>query len=125
MGSYGIGISRVMGAVVEIHHDEDGIIWPTSIAPFSVHLLLIGEPTPALKNFGDKIYNDLAKAGIEVLYDDRDGTSAGEKLVDADLIGLPWRAVVSEKTLVQNKVEVKRRNLKETKLLKINELKKW
>jgi len=121
MGSYGIGISRLMGAIVEVHHDENGIIWPASVAPFEVHLLLIGEPTPTLKNFANRVYISLIKAGVEVLYDDRENASAGEKLVDADLIGLPWRLVVSSKTLVYNKIEVKKRNQKEVKLLKLNE----
>lgn len=122
MGSYGIGISRVMGAVVEVHHDKNGIIWPPGLAPFTVHLLFIGAESADLKKFCDKVYNELVKKGVSVLYDDRERISAGEKFAEADLIGLPWRLVVSEKTLLQNKLEIKRRDRKDIKLVKLNEL---
>ncbi|MCP6719884.1 MAG: His/Gly/Thr/Pro-type tRNA ligase C-terminal domain-containing protein [Patescibacteria group bacterium] len=122
MGSYGIGLGRVMGTVSEIHHDEQGIIWPESVAPLKVHLLAVGEMTSSLKKQADIAYNKLAKAGIEVLYDDRAQVHAGEKFYDADLIGLPVRLVVSEKTIVQEKLEVKHRNEKETKLMKLEEI---
>lgn len=125
MGSYGIGISRVMGAVVEVHRDEAGITWPAAVAPFAAHLLLIGETTADLKKFGEEAYNELAKAGLEVLYDDREKVSAGEKFAEADIIGIPWRLVVSEKTVVQNKIEIKSRDQKETKLIKLSELSKY
>ncbi|MBI4094466.1 MAG: hypothetical protein HY436_01520 [Candidatus Liptonbacteria bacterium] len=108
MGSYGIGVSRVMGTIVEMHHDEAGIRWPESVAPFTVHLLEIG------KGKGKKAYGDLQKAGIEVLYDDRD-MSPGEKFTEADLLGMPIRAIVSEKT--GEKIEVKRREEKDSKLM--------
>ncbi|KKU16606.1 MAG: Prolyl-tRNA synthetase [Candidatus Jorgensenbacteria bacterium GW2011_GWA1_48_13] len=121
MGSYGIGLGRVMGTAVEVYHDEGGIIWPESIAPFQAHLLLIGEATPELKKAGDALYNKLVKAGVDVLYDDRGEASAGEKFADADLLGIPYRLVVSEKTTVQEKVEVKRRGEKEEKLMKVEE----
>lgn len=100
MGSYGIGLSRTMAAVVEVYHDKAGIIWPISVAPFQVHLLELEGAS------GKKIYEDLQKAGIEVLYDDREA-SAGEKFAEADLIGIPYRLVVSAKT--GTKVEVKKR----------------
>ncbi len=115
MGSYGIGVERLMGTVVEVHHDEKGIVWPEEIAPFKIHLLAIGAESEKLKKFGDSVYNELEKAGLEVLFDDRPKVSAGEKFYDADLVGLPWRMVVSEKMMVQDKVEVKRRNAKESK----------
>lgn len=102
MGSYGIGLGRVMAAAVEIHHDDKGIIWPEGLAPFSLHLLELGEVSAA------KIYSDLQKRGVGVLYDDRP-LSAGEKLMDADLLGLPIRAIVSEKTGPE-KIEIKKRN---------------
>ncbi len=121
MGCYGIGVDRLMGAIVEVHHDEKGIIWPEETAPFKVHLLMIGEGTPELQKFADSVYNQLVKDGVEVLFDDREGLSAGEKFFDADLIGLPWRLIVSEKTMVQEKVEIKKRGEKEAKLLKIQE----
>ncbi|MBI4084903.1 MAG: hypothetical protein HY432_00065 [Candidatus Liptonbacteria bacterium] len=108
MGSYGIGVSRLMATAVEVSHDEKGIIWPEAIAPFRVHLLALGESS------AKDIYNDLQNKDVEVLYDDRD-VSPGEKLVESDLIGLPFRAVVSNKT--GNMIEVKRRNEKESKLM--------
>ncbi len=121
MASYGIGISRLLGTIVEVWNDEKGIIWPKSVAPFLVHLVLIGEPREDLRKFGERVYNKLQRAGVEVLYDDREDISAGEKLVEADLIGLPYRLLVSEKTLVQNKVEVKERGQKQERLFAIEE----
>lgn len=97
-----------MATAVEVSHDEKGIIWPEAIAPFRVHLLALGESS------AKDIYNDLQNKDVEVLYDDRD-VSPGEKLVESDLIGLPFRAVVSNKT--GNMIEVKRRNEKESKLM--------
>lgn len=103
MGCYGMGPSRILGAIVEICHDEKGIIWPEAIAPFHVHLISLNENEAA-----GRIYDDLLQAGFDVLYDDRDA-SAGEKFADADLIGCPYRVVVSKKTLAENSVEIKRR----------------
>jgi len=115
MGSYGIGLGRVMGTIVEIFHDKKGIIWPESVAPFKVHLI-------ELKGVSaEKIYKDLIKRGVEVLYDDRD-VSAGEKFADADLIGIPYRMVVSEKTIKENKVEVKNRKTSKIKMVDKKEL---
>ena len=109
MGSYGIGPGRVMGTIVETLSDEKGIIWPSSIAPFQVHLIAImNENGKALKE-AEKIYDAMVKSGVEVLYDDRD-IRAGEKFADADLIGIPLRMVVSDKTLEMGKVELKRRD---------------
>lgn len=124
MGSYGIGPGRLMGTVVEVHHDEKGIIWPQSVAPFTVHLLDLNtspQPSPYKGEGGraEKAYEALLKEGIEVLFDDRD-LSAGEKFADADLIGIPWRAVVSKKT--GDKVELKARNEEKTKLVSVKEL---
>lgn len=113
MGCYGIGLSRLMGAIVEIHNDERGIIWPKTVAPYQVHLLeLDGKSAAAdsVKNFTKKVYDDLQSKGLEVLYDDRNDASAGEKFADADMIGIPYRLVVSEKTVKQNSVEIKKRN---------------
>ena len=113
MGCYGIGISRLMGVIVEKFHDEKGIVWPTSVAPFPAHLLEIGNAS------AKSVYDYLQSRGIEVLYDDRN-TTPGEKFVDADLIGIPWRLVVSEKT--GGKVEIKARTSQETKLVEKEEL---
>lgn len=117
MGCYGIGLGRTMATLVERYHDEKGIVWPDAVAPFSVHLLLLGAPSEDLKKAADTLYTTLTEKGIETLYDDREGVSAGEKFSDADLIGIPWRAVISAKTLGQGKIEVKRRDEKEARLL--------
>lgn len=107
MGCYGIGLGRVMGAIVEALSDDKGIVWPVSVAPFQVHLLQLGSEEN-VKNATEKLYNELQKNNIDVLYDDRDG-SAGEKFADADLIGIPYRVVVSGKTLAAGKLELKER----------------
>ena len=119
LGSYGIGITRSMAAIVETHNDEKGIIWPESVAPFQIHLINIGEGK--VKDEANKNFEELTKEGKEVLYDDRE-VSAGVKLSDADLIGIPERWVVSEKTLKENSVEVKKRSEKDSKLVKISSL---
>jgi len=114
-GCYGIGLQRVMGTIVEVFHDEKGIVWPESVAPFQVHLLSLGEDGQA-----QKIYDELEKKGIEVLFDDRD-VSAGEKFADSDLIGIPLRVVVSKKSLAAGGVEIKKRNESESKVVSIEE----
>ncbi len=111
MGSYGIGPSRLMGAVAEILSDEKGMVWPESIAPFRVHLISLNKDEEA-----EKIYDELVGAGIEVLFDDRD-VRAGEKFADSDLIGIPYRVVVSEKSLGQGGVEIKKRNQVESEII--------
>ncbi len=123
MGCYGIGLSRTMAAVVEIHHDNLGIIWPKEIAPFDIHLLEL-ERTSKVRRAAEKIYKDLIGQAKEVLYDERD-KSAGEKLAIADLIGIPLRIVVSERTLTKDSVEVKPRNRKQAKLVKLGQVKKY
>jgi prolyl-tRNA synthetase len=116
MGCYGFGPSRVMGTIVEIFHDDKGMIWPLAIAPFSVQLISLGADEEATK-----IYEDLKQAGIEVLYDDRD-ISAGAKFADSDLIGCPYRVVVSKKTLAADSVELKERAGAESTMLKTKDL---
>ncbi|MBI2640041.1 MAG: hypothetical protein HYW90_04115 [Candidatus Sungbacteria bacterium] len=114
MGSYGIGLSRLMATIVEVHHDENGIIWPESVAPFQVHLIELGirnhELGNIVKNTAEDLYNRLLAKGVDVLYDDRADKTVGEKFADADLIGIPWRVVVSEKMLEKNGFELKKRN---------------
>jgi prolyl-tRNA synthetase len=122
MGCYGIGLPRLMGTAVEINHDDRGIIWPKEIAPYSGHLIQIGNSAKVRKQ-AEKIYKDLNKHGIEVFYDDRQGKTPGEKFADADLIGIPYRIVVSERTLEKNSVEIKQRNKANTKLCLLNQLK--
>jgi len=124
MGCYGIGLPRLMATIVEIHHDEKGMIWPKEVAPFQLHLIRIENSRP-VKLAAEKLYNDLTKENIEVLYDDRLDKSAGEKFADCDLIGIPMRLVISERTLKQNCAELKNRGAKKTKLIKINEVKKY
>lgn len=120
MGCYGIGLPRVMATVVEINHDEKGIIWPEEISPFDIHFLQI-ENNPKVKKYSEEIYDNLSKKGLDVLYDDRD-KPAGEKFADADLIGVPKRMVVSERTLEKKSVEIKKRDEKEAKLVKLSSL---
>src|SRR6185503_10768499 len=108
MGCYGIGIGRTLATIVETHHDEKGIVWPENIAPFKVYLTRLGDKSDVLEA-ADKLYKDLTQAGIAVLYDDRSDARAGEKFADADLLGLPYRMLVSEKTLANQQVEVKKR----------------
>jgi prolyl-tRNA synthetase len=103
LASYGIGITRVMGVIVEMFSDEKGIVWPESVAPFRVHLLSLGSDEKAAE-----MYIALRAAGIEVLYDDRD-TSAGEKFADSDLMGIPYRVVIGKRSLASGKAEVKKR----------------
>ncbi len=118
MGSYGIGPTRLMATLVEVHNDARGIIWPESVAPYKVHLLELKSKSEKLKLNAKKIYNELEERGIEVLFDDRD-VSAGEKFADADLLGIPWRAVISEKSGA--KIELKRRDSKEARLISVTE----
>lgn len=105
MGSYGIGLGRLMGTVVEVLSDEKGIIWPKEIAPFAVHLLSLVGNNETVTREADHVYKMLTEHGVEVLYDDRD-VRAGEKFADAELIGIPLRVVVSEKTIASGGVEV-------------------
>ena len=108
MGSYGIGPGRLMGTIVEINSDEKGIIWPKTVAPFQIHLLSVDGGKAEVKEQAEKICQALIKSGTEVLFDDRD-LRAGEKFAEADLLGLPLRVVVSEKSLKAGGVEVKER----------------
>jgi len=116
MGCYGIGIGRVMGTVVEVLSDDKGIVWPESIAPFQIHLLSLSQDKKA-----EEIYNKLKELGKEVLYDDRD-IKIGEKLMDADLIGIPYRVIVSEKSLREGGVELKKRTEEKAEIIQITEL---
>ncbi|HRN68679.1 MAG TPA: proline--tRNA ligase [Promineifilum sp.] len=121
MGSYGIGLDRLMAVIVELHNDKDGIIWPDSVAPYQVHLVHIGKEGDGTKEKAEALYADLTAAGVEVLYDDRDGLGAGVKFKDADLIGIPWRVTLSARSLEQGGVEVKRRSESERRILPIEE----
>lgn len=126
MGCYGIGTSRLVGSIVEAHHDDRGIMWPKSIAPFQVHLVTLNSKDESVKenilNSADDLISELESSGVEVLWDDRDDISAGEKFADADLIGCPLRIVISEKTLKENSVEWKERSQSESRLVTINDI---
>lgn len=121
MGCYGIGITRIIGALIEVNHDNKGIIWPKTTTPFHLHLIGLNLNEKSVKENVFNLYQNLAKdLPINVLFDDRPDVSAGEKFVDADLIGIPLRLVCSKKT--QEKIEVKERDKKETELLNYNQL---
>lgn len=105
IGSYGIGITRLMGVLVEKFADDKGLVWPKSVAPFAVHLVVLSGGNEDVTAEGDRMYDELREHGIEVLFDDRD-VRAGEKFADTELIGIPTRIVVSEKTMAQGGVEV-------------------
>ncbi len=121
MGCYGIGLGRLMGTIAEVYHDNSGIAWPGEVAPFRVHLISL----TGAKKESERLYQDLQKQNVEVLYDDRDDKSAGEKFADADLIGIPLRIVASERTLQKNCVEIKKRSEQKIRLIKIKEIIKW
>jgi prolyl-tRNA synthetase len=113
MGCYGIGPGRLMGAIVEALADEKGLVWPKAVAPFSVHLISVVGKSPEVVEEANRIYEMLTDEGIEVLYDDRDAR-AGEKFADSDLIGVPVRLIVSEKTIAQGGVEIVQRKTHES-----------
>lgn len=115
MGCYGIGTSRLLGAIAEVHRDKDGLIWPDEVRPYDVHLVNIASD-PA---FAGLVYRTLTSEGIDVLFDDRENVSAGEKFVTADLIGIPVRLLVSDKT--EQQVEWKERTEKKTSRLSVQE----
>lgn len=121
MGCYGIGLGRLMGTIVEVLSDDKGIIWPETVAPFKVHLLSLGEDEK-VKSESDKLYEYLKEKGVEVLFDDRIGVSAGEKFVDADLIGIPYRVVVSKRSLADEGFEFKKRTEQNVKVVSLDEL---
>lgn len=120
MGSYGIGVSRLIAAIIEAFHDERGIIWPEPVAPFDVTLLNLHTSNKDCVEACNKIYRALSESK-EVLYDDRE-MSIGEKLGDADLIGIPWQIIVGEKNLAQGLVELKNRKTKEIIKLSVDEV---
>lgn len=122
MGSYGIGSGRLLACIVEAHHDQNGIIWPVTVAPYAVHLLVLGGKAGGeTREAGERLYAEIQQAGLEVLYDDRD-ESPGIKFNDADLIGLPIRLTVSERSLKSGGVEFKRRDKPEKTTIPLEEV---
>jgi len=120
LGSYGIGITRVMGVIVENLSDDKGLVWPENIAPAKVYLALLGDDEDVVKD-ADTLYEELTLAGIPVLYDDRD-VRPGEKFADADLLGIPYRVIVSGKTHTAGTYETKGRTSTEAEHLTREEL---
>jgi prolyl-tRNA synthetase len=126
MGSYGIGVTRLLACIAERHRDEQGLVWPITVAPYQAHLVLLAgkaaqERATSVRETADELYRQLQAAGIEVLYDDRD-ESPGVKFNDADLIGLPIRLTVSQRSLSQANVEVKLRSQPETHMVPVTEV---
>ena len=121
MGSYGIGVTRLVGVIVEKFADEKGIVWPESIAPFAVHLVALNTDDAEVRDWADGIYAAFKDRGVDVLYDDRDAR-AGEKFADSDLLGMPYRVVVSKKLKEQGQFEVVTRRTGDVRLLSEEEL---
>lgn len=116
MGCYGIGPSRIMGAIAETSHDKNGLIWPASVAPYQVHLIGLDLFKAKIKKQAQDLYRQLLKQNIEVLYDDRPQISAGAKFADADLVGIPTRLVISQRSLKEGGVELKYRHSDKTEI---------
>ncbi len=121
MGSYGVGLGRLMGTIVEVLSDDKGIIWPESVAPFDLHLLSLGKDEITNKE-ASKLYEELLSNKVEVLYDDRIDVSAGEKFADSDLIGIPYRVVVSKRSLEEGGFEIKKRTEEKGRIVNKEEL---
>lgn len=117
LGSYGIGVTRVMGVIAEKMSDEKGLVWHTNIAPYTVYLASIGD----VAGQADSLYEELTSQGIDVLYDDRDARP-GDKFADADLMGIPYRLVVSERTLAENQIEFKSRTEEKSELVSLKDI---
>jgi prolyl-tRNA synthetase len=121
MGCYGIGTSRLLHCIIEANHDERGIVWPASVAPYDVHLVGLGLDREEVASKAQSLYRALQEAGIDVLFDDRIEPTAGVKFNDADLIGLPQRVTVSPRNLEKGAVEVKRRSAADIELVPYEE----
>ena len=122
MGCYGIGITRIVGASIEQSHDEKGIIWPEALAPFNLIIIPIGfDKSTDVKNYTERLYNQLVELGHEVLLDDRQ-IRPGVKFADAELIGIPHRVVISEKNIKNNKIEYQKRTNEHSDLFSVDEL---
>lgn len=121
MGSYGIGVSRLVGAIIEASHDENGIVWPEAVAPFKVGLINLKSGDAKASTLADGLYNQFGAHGIEVLYDDRD-ERAGTKFADMDLIGLPWQVIVGNRTIESGTVEIKNRRTGEKSEIPLSQI---
>ncbi|MFA3784217.1 proline--tRNA ligase [Melioribacteraceae bacterium 4301-Me] len=122
MGSYGIGVERIFACFIEQNYDEKGIVWSKPLSPFDVHIIALNMKSKLISETAELIYSRLKEEGFEVLYDDRDGITAGFKFNDADLLGMPLQIIVGEKNLKDGNVEVKIRKTGEKRIYKISEL---
>ncbi len=120
MGCYGIGVNRIIAALIEQSHDKDDIIWHPSIAPYTVAVLPLNTAHPASMEAAEKIYAELTSAGIECILDDRP-ERAGVKFKDSDLIGFPIQIIIGEKNIANGEVEIKDRKTKEVKMVKVSD----
>ncbi len=122
MGSYGIGIERIVACHIEQNHDENGIIWDKSIAPYQVHLIPVSVKSKEVIQMAEKIYADLEEVGVEVLIDDRINISPGFKFKDADLLGMPYQVIVGDKNLANGKIEIKERKTGDRLLVDVDDV---
>ena len=120
MGCYGIGVDRLLAAIIEEHHDENGIVWPKSIAPFAVHIVALNPDKEGVSEAAEQLYDELRERGVDVLFDDRE-ESAGVKFADADLLGMPLRVTVSPRNLKQDSVEIKGRTEADAEMVALSE----
>jgi prolyl-tRNA synthetase len=120
MGSYGIGVSRLVGAIIEAYHDDKGIKWPLSVAPFHISIINLMIDDPSCKKISNEIYQKLLNKNLEILYDDRD-CSIGKKLADNELIGIPFQVIVGKRDLKDNLIELKNRTTNESKKMSSEE----
>lgn len=118
MGSYGIGIERIVACHIEQNHDANGIIWDKLLAPYPIHLVAVTK-NPEVLALAEKLYSELNASGIEVLFDDRVGISPGFKFKDADLLGMPYQVIIGEKNLALGKIEIKERRTGERSLVDV------
>jgi prolyl-tRNA synthetase len=121
MGAHGIGVSRLLGAIIEANHDEAGIVWPASVAPYHVGLVNIRTSDEACNTLSESLYTRLQQAGMEVLYHDT-AESAGAKFATMDLLGLPWQVIVGPKGAAAGTVELKHRRTGETEVLRVEDV---
>jgi len=122
MGSYGIGISRIVGALIECFHDDKGVVWPESVAPFRVYMVGLGLHDECVQEHADSVYRAFKQAGVDVLYDDRLDQGAGRKLYDAELIGCPWILVVGKKSSESGMLELRHRATGDVEYLVLNDI---
>ncbi len=122
MGSYGIGVERIVACHIEQNHDKDGIIWDRAIAPFLFHLVMVGTKSTAVVEAAERLYADMQSRGLEVLFDDRKDVSPGFKFKDADLLGMPYQVIVGEKNLAAGMIELKERRSGTRRLVPAGEI---